>query len=325
MADSPNPPMLVHLEPIEASIQLPQLALGYVEEVQRAQGEEESSQAPLVELEEAEDVSELYRYVLLSFSLLTTNLSFRSGNYAVPEPLPLDEGSPRVSSAAEAIRVMDTEPHLPNSPPSQTNILTPSDDILDNTYTSEQPPVTVETYLTPRPRFTPTSTGISNFTSFSPTAPKISDITTSRVTASAVSAFKQSKHPQAFADSDEDDDAHGASHPPSTNPKASPNIDHVARKFRYPSSTGRAAVPKPDRVTFASFSRLQRRLLLLVGYDSGLQIWDTTHLDRMRELLNVRSLLGRQEGEAVTDAQILPTPNTGIDSFKHDRPLIGAM
>jgi len=65
-----------------------------------------------------------------------------------------------------------------------------------------------------------------------------------------------------------------------------------------------------------------RRRLLILGYLSGLQIWDCTNLDSITELLNVSS----SEWGHVLHAEILPTPlmATG-DEFLNLRPVLGMM
>jgi hypothetical protein len=64
------------------------------------------------------------------------------------------------------------------------------------------------------------------------------------------------------------------------------------------------------------------RRLLLLGYLSGLQIWDCTNLDSITELLNVSTL----EWGSVLHAEVLPGPSaTTGDEFLHSRPLLGIM
>jgi len=65
-----------------------------------------------------------------------------------------------------------------------------------------------------------------------------------------------------------------------------------------------------------------RRRLLLLGYLSGLQIWDCTNLDSITEVLNVSSLdCGR-----ILHAEVLPSPPTAAgDDFLGLRPLLGIM
>lgn len=65
-----------------------------------------------------------------------------------------------------------------------------------------------------------------------------------------------------------------------------------------------------------------RRRLLILGYLSGLQIWDCTNLDSITELLNVSS----SEWGHVLHAEILPTPLTATgDEFLNLRPVLGIM
>ena len=86
----------------------------------------------------------------------------------------------------------------------------------------------------------------------------------------------------------------------------------------------------PDTVTFANFSSLglpgrEDSQLLLVGYRTGLQIWDTTNLGEVKELVNVRDI------GTVLMADVLPHPaestNDGFisDEFIAERPLIGVV
>lgn len=85
-----------------------------------------------------------------------------------------------------------------------------------------------------------------------------------------------------------------------------------------------------DKVVFASFAALSYpspsstpRRLLFVGYENGLQIWDTTHLGEVREVLN------RRISGAVVGCSVLPAPRTRIgrgsinDDFSPMRPLVG--
>lgn len=99
------------------------------------------------------------------------------------------------------------------------------------------------------------------------------------------------------------------------------------KQTRYPtSSTGN------DKVVFASFATMSfsaasasPRRLLFIGYENGLQIWDTTHLGEVREILN------RRISGAVVGCSILPVPRPVVgsgsvkDDFANKRPLIGIM
>jgi len=84
----------------------------------------------------------------------------------------------------------------------------------------------------------------------------------------------------------------------------------------------------PDTVTFANFSSLglpgnETSQLLFVGYPTGLQIWDTTNLGEVKELVNVRDI------GTILMADILPyqsestSEHTVPDGFAAERPLIG--
>ena len=65
-----------------------------------------------------------------------------------------------------------------------------------------------------------------------------------------------------------------------------------------------------------------RRRLLILGYFSGLQIWDCTNLDSITELLNVS---GPGWGR-ILHAEVLPNPLTSThDQFLSLRPLLGIM
>lgn len=65
-----------------------------------------------------------------------------------------------------------------------------------------------------------------------------------------------------------------------------------------------------------------RRRLLLLGYRTGLQIWDCTTLDSIDELLNITTA----DWGTVSAAAILPSPDsTQADEFLYDRPLMGVM
>jgi hypothetical protein len=71
-----------------------------------------------------------------------------------------------------------------------------------------------------------------------------------------------------------------------------------------------------------SFSQTFCRRLLILGYLSGLQIWDCTNLDSITELLNVS---GPGWGR-VLHAQVLPNPLASTDDqFLSSRPLLGVM
>lgn len=58
----------------------------------------------------------------------------------------------------------------------------------------------------------------------------------------------------------------------------------------------------------------------MVGYETGVQVWDTTNLDRVHEVLNLRM------AGAVVGGGALPTPaaTSGTsDMFSEKRPLMG--
>ena len=62
------------------------------------------------------------------------------------------------------------------------------------------------------------------------------------------------------------------------------------------------------------------RSVLMLGYSTGLQLWDCSNLGSVSELLN---LTGPEWG-AVEFAGVLPGPHGGAeDAFRQKRPLIG--
>jgi hypothetical protein len=63
------------------------------------------------------------------------------------------------------------------------------------------------------------------------------------------------------------------------------------------------------------------RRLLLLGYTSGLQVWDCTDLGTVKEIVNLSTGWGK-----VTCVRILPQPaTTKDDAFAQHRPLLGIM
>ena len=71
----------------------------------------------------------------------------------------------------------------------------------------------------------------------------------------------------------------------------------------------------------SSFHDISLRRLLVLGYSSGLQIWDCTNLDSIAEILNVTSL----EWGRVLQAEVLPNPLAASDELLNSRPLLGMM
>jgi hypothetical protein len=63
------------------------------------------------------------------------------------------------------------------------------------------------------------------------------------------------------------------------------------------------------------------RRLLVLGYSSGLQIWDCTNLDSIAEILNVTN----PEWGRVLQAEVLPNPPAAGDELLNSRPLLGMM
>ncbi|KAF4600268.1 hypothetical protein EYR38_004892 [Pleurotus pulmonarius] len=90
-----------------------------------------------------------------------------------------------------------------------------------------------------------------------------------------------------------------------------------------------------DQVLWARWDTVRsgNRLLLLLGYARGMQIWDCTDLSTVREVFNTTSndLLsgedGRRHEEAwgrVTHAAVLPSPRSSLeDVCEGERPVIG--
>lgn len=65
---------------------------------------------------------------------------------------------------------------------------------------------------------------------------------------------------------------------------------------------------------------LKFRRLLLLGYSTGLQIWDCTNLGSVSEVLNLSGL----DWGRVNYAGVLPRPSSlKDDAFAAERPLIG--
>ncbi|KAI8925181.1 hypothetical protein BC831DRAFT_512707 [Entophlyctis helioformis] len=89
----------------------------------------------------------------------------------------------------------------------------------------------------------------------------------------------------------------------------------VAARFQWVDWAGAACSPSP--------SPPSSRLLLLLGYDHGLQVWDVSDHDLATELLSLRAGRGR-----VAAMQVAPTPPRSLghggasDPFKAQRPLI---
>jgi hypothetical protein len=63
------------------------------------------------------------------------------------------------------------------------------------------------------------------------------------------------------------------------------------------------------------------RRLLLLGYRSGLQIWDCTNLGSVSEIVNIS---GGDSWGKVTFVSVLPTPRND-EVFASQRPLIGVV
>lgn len=113
---------------------------------------------------------------------------------------------------------------------------------------------------------------------------------------------------------------------------ATPNFDASDEDDPAPSTPVRrrvntfASPQGRDKIECASFHSLLMgstlRRLLFIGYENGLQIWDTTNLGEVQEILN------RRISGAVIHCGILPTPrihpsNPSFDAFSGKRPLVG--
>ena len=85
--------------------------------------------------------------------------------------------------------------------------------------------------------------------------------------------------------------------------------------IRYPSTS-----TQRERIIFSSFFHVASRHCLMIGYETGAQLWDTTNLDRVHEVLNLR-MTG-----TVVNGGPLPTPpaiSGKTDLFIEKRPLLG--
>lgn len=104
-----------------------------------------------------------------------------------------------------------------------------------------------------------------------------------------------------------------------------PPLNPMRQHGRPPKSFG-----TQDKIEFARFfnlcdnTSLIPRRLLLIGYENGIQIWDTTNLGEVKEVLN------RRIAGPVVFCGMLPTPRNPPSSYARDdyaerRPLIGIM
>ena len=169
----------------------------------------------------------------------------------------------------------------------------------------------VQSFISSPPRFP----SPANISLLSVSAPKVTS-----VTASGSNADRQPDGP------DNDDAIHtlritGASH------EHRESIGSPSRPNRHASYASQMR-NDPDTVTFTNFSSLGlpghgASQLLFVGYRTGLQIWDTSNLGEVKELVNVRDI------GTVLMADILPPPAESAsagcapDDFVAERPLIG--
>ena len=76
----------------------------------------------------------------------------------------------------------------------------------------------------------------------------------------------------------------------------------------------------PDDIRCSHADRCGRRVLIL-GYRTGLQMWDCTDLGSISEILN---LSGAQWAD-VQQAQILPTPSMASDALSEPHPFLGIL
>ncbi|KAF8587051.1 hypothetical protein K439DRAFT_1631042 [Ramaria rubella] len=79
-----------------------------------------------------------------------------------------------------------------------------------------------------------------------------------------------------------------------------------------------------ERITWAAWDEMDRTKVLLLAYSSGLQIWDTSNLGAVRELLNLKTESLHSSGP-VLSAAVLPTPTGSPDDFEGARPLLGIL
>ena len=65
------------------------------------------------------------------------------------------------------------------------------------------------------------------------------------------------------------------------------------------------------------------RTILLVGYRTGMQIWDCSNLGSISEILN----LSGPSWNDIKIAAVLPSPDTNVaqDEMESRRPLVGIM
>ncbi|KIJ49869.1 hypothetical protein M422DRAFT_44663 [Sphaerobolus stellatus SS14] len=84
-----------------------------------------------------------------------------------------------------------------------------------------------------------------------------------------------------------------------------------------------------ERITWAAFDEIDGARVLVLCYPSGFQVWDTSDLGKVRELVNVRteSLGGGGVGTLgpVLRAEVLPNPAGETDEFAAARPLLGVL
>ncbi|CCM06516.1 uncharacterized protein FIBRA_08788 [Fibroporia radiculosa] len=102
-----------------------------------------------------------------------------------------------------------------------------------------------------------------------------------------------------------------------------PQDDRGSRRTapRYPSADETEEIVWAGWDTLVEDDPLKPRRLLLLGYRSGLQVWDCSNLGSVSELLN---LSGPQWG-AVEQITVLPTPVLEKDYHRAKRPLLGVL
>ncbi|KAF8522572.1 hypothetical protein BU17DRAFT_44501 [Hysterangium stoloniferum] len=77
-----------------------------------------------------------------------------------------------------------------------------------------------------------------------------------------------------------------------------------------------------ERISWATWDHIEGTRVLILAYTSGLQIWDTSNLVAVREILNLKTESLHIAGQ-VQSALVLPEPVDGPDDFANSRPLLG--
>jgi uncharacterized protein YaeQ len=79
-----------------------------------------------------------------------------------------------------------------------------------------------------------------------------------------------------------------------------------------------------ERIVWATWDQIEGTRVLILAYGSGLQIWDTSNLNAVREILNLKTESLHVAGH-IQCALALPAPADGPDDFVNARPLLGIM